>query len=77
MRLGAFEDLVRYLRDYRTWGNAGEGYDSVGMMHLLGACLENLKKYASEPQLKELGDCLEASQILFLKKLAQRAGSDF
>ncbi len=72
MQAGSHEELIRYLREFRTWGNAGEGYDYVGMLHLLGACLENLRKYASESELKELGDCLEAGQLLFLKKLAQR-----
>jgi hypothetical protein len=73
MQLSTYDDLLRLLKDYRSWQNSAEGYDYVGMFRLLGACLDNLKQNASEPQLKELGDCLEAGQILTLKKLAQRA----
>jgi len=72
MQLHRYEDLLRLLKDYRSWGNAGEGYDYVGMIHLLGACLENLKKYASDSELNELSECLEAGQIQFLKKLSLR-----
>jgi hypothetical protein len=71
MQLSSFDDLLRLLKDYRSWQNSGEGYDYVGMFRLLGACLENLKRNASPAELKELGDCLEAGQLMFLKKLSQ------
>lgn len=72
MEIRRYEDLVQFLKDFRSWGNAGEGYDYVGMIHLLGACLENLRKYASESELAELGECLEAGQIQFMKRISLR-----
>lgn len=70
MQLNSIEDLVQHLKDFRTWGNQSEGYDAVGMLHLLGACLDNLRKNASKSDLADLPECLEAHQLMFLKKLA-------
>jgi hypothetical protein len=72
MQLATFEDLVRFLHDFRSWGNQSEGYDAVGMIHLLGACLDNLRRYATTSDLADLPECLEAHQIMFLKKLGAR-----
>jgi hypothetical protein len=70
MQLNSLDDLVQHLKDFRTWGNQSEGYDAVGMLHLLGACLDNLRKNASKTDLADLPECLEAHQLMFLKKLA-------
>ena len=70
MNLHSFDDLVQYLKDYRAWGNQSEGYDATGMSHLLGACLDNLRQNASKEDLADLPECLEAHQIMFLKKIA-------
>ena len=70
MQLNTLDDLVQHLKDFRTWGNQSEGYDAVGMLHLLGACLDNLRKNASKTDLADLPECLEAHQLMFLKKLA-------
>jgi hypothetical protein len=70
MQHQSLEDLVRFLKDYRTWGNQSEGYDALGMSHLLGACLDNLRRNASKADLADLPECLEPHQIMFLKKLA-------
>jgi hypothetical protein len=70
MQISTLEDLVRYLKDYRTFGNQGEGYDAVGMSHLLGACLDSLRQNASKSDLADLPECLEAHQLMFLKTLA-------
>lgn len=70
MNLNTLEDLVQHLKDFRTWGNQSEGYDAVAMLHLLGACLDNLRQNASKTDLADLPECLEAHQIMFLKKLA-------
>ncbi len=69
MQVHTFEELAQYLRDYRNWGNQSEGYDAVGMLHLLGACLDNLRQFASKADLADLPECLEAPQVMFLKKL--------
>jgi hypothetical protein len=70
MQVQTIEDLVRILKDFRTWGNQGEGYDAVGALHLLGACLDNLRLNASKSDLAEISECLEPHQLMFLQKLA-------
>ena len=70
MQVQTIEDLIRHLKDFRTWGNQGEGYDAVGALHLLGACLDNLRLNASKSDLAELPECLEPHQLMFLKNLA-------
>ena len=70
MQHQSLEDLVRYLKDFRSWGNQGEGYDALAVSHLLGACLDNLRQNASKSDLADLPECLEPHQIMFLKKLA-------
>lgn len=70
MQMRSLEELTQYLKDFRSFGNQGEGYDAVAMSHLLGACLDNLRQNASKTDLADLPECLEAHQIMFLKKLA-------
>ena len=70
MQANTMEDLVRHLREFRAWANQSEGYDAVAMYRLLGACLDNLRRNASKSDLADLAECLEAPQVMFLKKLA-------
>lgn len=70
MNLQNFDDLVRLLKEYRAWGNQSEGYDAVAMIRLLGACLDSLRQNALPSDLKDLPECLEPHQLMFLKKLA-------
>lgn len=72
MQAQTLEDLIRHLREFRSWGNQSEGYDAVGMSHLLGACLDSLKQNATKSDLADLAECLEAHQVSFLKVLASR-----
>lgn len=72
MQAQSLEDLIRQLRDFRSWGNQSEGYDAVGMSHLLGACLDSLRENATRTDLADLGECLKAPQVSFLKSLAAR-----
>ena len=72
MNAQTLDDLIQHLREYRSWGNQSEGYDAVGMSHLLGACLDNLKENATKADLADLSECLEAHQVAFLKVLAAR-----
>ena len=48
MQVNSLEDMAQHLREFRSWGNQSEGYDAVGMFHLLGACLDNLRKNATK-----------------------------
>ena len=70
MQVNSLEDLAQHLKDFRTWGNQSEGYDAVAMFHLLGACLDNLRLNATKADLADLSECMEAHQLMFLKKLA-------
>jgi hypothetical protein len=70
MQAHTLEELIQHLREYRSWGNQSEGYDAVGMSHLLGACLDNLKENATKADLADLSECLEAHQVAFLRRLA-------
>jgi hypothetical protein len=69
-KLETYEDLEKFLRSWGSFKDA-EVYDLVGMAHLLGACLDNLRDNVSDVGLEELGGCLSESQIAFLKKLAE------
>ncbi len=70
MQAQTLEDLIRHLKEFRSWGNQSEGYDAVAMSHLLGACLDNLQKNATKADLTDLTECLETHHVAFLKKLA-------
>jgi len=70
MQAQTLEDLIRHLREFRSWGNQSEGYDAVAMSHLLGACLDSLRRNATKADLADLAECLDAPQLTFLKTLA-------
>jgi hypothetical protein len=43
------------------------------MFHLLGACLDNIKKHALEAEIEIMGLSLDVGQIAILIKLAEAA----
>jgi 3-deoxy-D-arabino-heptulosonate 7-phosphate (DAHP) synthase len=45
-------------------------YDFGGVLALLSACLDNLRKYALEAELEEIPEYLTTEQVKFLKKMA-------
>lgn len=61
MQIDSLEELAGYLLDFETWDHRG-GYDFGGMVSLLGACMDNLRKHALEAELPER---LERSQLFF------------
>src|SRR5262245_60377609 len=68
MELKSFEELAMYIRQFQTWDNRG-GYDFAGMAHLLGACLDNLRRYASTDEIEEMPKFLEPQQWALLKRI--------
>ena len=56
----------------RAWGlpPSTDTYDPVGVIHLLAACLDNLRENALDVDLEELPDCLDEAQQKFLRKIA-------
>jgi len=65
----SLEELIRHLREFRAWGNQSEGYDAIAMIHLLGACLDSLRRNATKADLADMAECLEPHQVMFLRSL--------
>lgn len=68
----SFEDLTAFLRGWGSFPDPAV-YDFVGMAHLLGACLDNLRECANDADLDELEEVLDKPQRTFLKQLSDRA----
>ena len=66
----SFAQLERGLRDWRSFVDP-DTYDVAGMMTLLCACLENLRKHVLPEELNELRDGLSEEDRAFLKTLAE------
>jgi hypothetical protein len=73
MQIDSFESLATYLRNFTTWNETG-GYDFNGMVFLLGACLDNLRKRASKEEVDEISAILEKHQLAFLKRIGGNTG---
>lgn len=71
-QIADFGDLVALLRDWRCW-SSDEVYDFGGMMVLLGACLDNLRKFALQAELEEASGFLRPEQMKFLAALTTSA----
>ena len=52
---GSFEDLLAYLRQFANVGGTPADYDLNGVVHLLLATLDNLRRYALEAELEDIG----------------------
>lgn len=70
MKINSYEELLGYLRKFETWENRG-GYDFVGAVHLLGACLDNLGSHATTADLDHVAHCLDGNQQKFLLRIAE------
>ena len=68
MKFDSFEELAKYLREFDTWDHRG-GYDFSGMVYLLGACLDNLRKFSLPIEMEELPGRLEPHQLAFLQRV--------
>lgn len=69
-QFSSFVDLKEFLRHWTFWGGDEGPYDVVGMMCLLGACLDNLREFALHAELEDVGECLTPEQAEFLQNLA-------
>ena len=67
-------DLEERLRNWSSFSDV-QMYDYDAMIHLFGACLDNLRKYALEGELDDIGDYLYPEQLSFLIKLAEIASA--
>jgi hypothetical protein len=65
----SFEQLEEGLREWMSFGDP-QAYDAAGMMVLLCACLDNLRKYALPAELEDFGAGLTDEERAILKTLA-------
>lgn len=56
----------------RRWGSDEGPYDFNGVVHLLLACLDNLKAFALDAELEDIGESFDTEQAAFLGNLARR-----
>jgi len=70
MEISSFEAFAENIRNFTNWGDRG-GYDFGGSVYLLGSCLDNLRKHATQVELEELAERLEPEQIAFLNELSK------
>jgi hypothetical protein len=66
---GNFEGLERYLRDFTNIGG-DPAYDTNGILILLLALADNLRRNASPEEMQELTETLSPEQSEFLSQLA-------
>jgi hypothetical protein len=66
----SFEQIEEGLREWMSFGDP-QSYDVSGMMALLCACVDNLRKYALPAELEGLGGSLTDEERAILKSLAE------
>jgi hypothetical protein len=62
-----YEDLENFLRHFSLW--EGYQYDPNGIIHLLGALVDNLTEHVLDAELEDVRCLLSLEQIAFLKKM--------
>ena len=66
----SFEQLEDGLREWMSFGDP-QSYDASGMMALLCACIDNLRKYALPAELEDFGASLTEEERAILKTLGE------
>lgn len=69
---GSYEELRDHLRQFVNSAGDPAPYDFNGVVHLLLASLDNLRKNASEAELEDIGASFDEGQAAFLIHLAER-----
>ena len=62
----SFEDLLQFLRDWRTWQDDSD-FDFGGMVHLLGACLTAIGTNALDAEIEDFSDFLGSEKETLLR----------
>jgi len=65
-----FKDLIGFLEDWRSFKDS-QIYDYGGMVRLLIACLNNLKRYGLEAELEDISEFFEDEEKEFFLKIAK------
>ncbi len=66
-----YDDLENYLKTFHSFGGDATIYDFNGIVHLLLALLDNLRKNALEAELEDMGDSMTKKQKDFWIKLCE------
>ena len=66
----SFGDLIDFLQEWRSAEDPFV-YDFGGMVQLFSACLDNLRIYAVEGELEDIGAYLDTDQTQFLQRIAE------
>lgn len=67
--VSSLEDLTERIRNWTSFKDE-DVYDYGGLIHILAACLENLRRHSIPIDLEELSDRLSDEEIEMLIKLA-------
>ncbi len=67
-----FGDLLDYFREWRSMGNP-DAYDFGGIVHVMLACLDNIREYAIEGEIEDIGVYMTKDQVAFLKRITEAA----
>lgn len=63
-----YKDLIDFLENWKSFKDP-QVYDFGGMVRLLIACLNNLKKYGLEAELEDISEFFEPDEREFLIKV--------
>ncbi len=72
--LKTYDDLGQFLTNWRS-AEDPDVYDFGGIVHLWLACLDNIRQFAIEGELEDLGSYMSEEQRVFLLELARLAQS--
>jgi hypothetical protein len=67
---GTYDELQEYLRQFINFKGGPVEYDFNGVVQLMLAALDNLRRNALEDELDEVGEMFSDEQANFLLKLA-------
>jgi hypothetical protein len=68
----SFDDLLRYFREWRSLDDPAM-YDFGGIVHVMLACLDNIRRYAIDGEIEDIGGYMTRDQVAFLKRLVEAA----
>lgn len=68
----SFGDLLNYFREWRSLDDPSV-YDFGGIVHVMLACMDNIRKYAVAGEIDDIGTFMTKEQVQFIKRLAEAA----
>jgi hypothetical protein len=69
MRGVRFDELVRFLRNWRTI-RGGPEHDVSGMAQLMCACIDNMRQFGLDAELEDVAGSFAPEHSAFILKLA-------